>query len=56
MRARAKSKSGVREVPREMYLPETGPARTKVDRPKDVLPLPSELYLRREAHKKTDKT
>jgi hypothetical protein len=45
----------VREVSREMYLPETGPARARVDRPKDVRPLPAELYLRPEAPKKTTK-
>jgi hypothetical protein len=39
-----------------MYLPETGPARTAVERPEGVLPLPPELYLRREAApKKNDK-
>ncbi|HVD25821.1 MAG TPA: hypothetical protein VNB86_07470 [Gaiellaceae bacterium] len=56
MADRATSNPRVPAVPRDMYLPETGPARTKVDRPEHVLPLPSELYLRREAGpKKTDK-
>lgn len=56
MADRATSKLRVPAVPRDMYLPETGPARTKVDRPEHVLPLPSELYLRREAKpEKTDK-
>jgi hypothetical protein len=33
-------------IPSDLYLPETGPPRRKVERPDDVLPIPLELYLR----------
>ena len=44
-------------VPREFYLPETGPAPTKVSRPEHVLPIPLDLYLREAGgpHKREDK-
>jgi hypothetical protein len=33
-------------IPRDLYLPETGPPRTKVRRPNNVPPLPPGMYLR----------
>jgi hypothetical protein len=41
-----RSRSAPLRLPREFYLPETGPAPTKVSRPKDVLPIPPGMYLR----------
>lgn len=45
-------------VPREFYLPETGPAPTEVRRPKDVLRIPLDMYLREAGghHKRKDET
>jgi hypothetical protein len=40
------SRSAPLRLPRDFYLPETGPAPTKVSRPKGVLPIPSDMYLR----------
>jgi len=40
------SRSTPLALPRDLYLPETGPAPTKVRRPKHVLPIPPELYVR----------
>ena len=34
------------KIPHDLYLPETGPPRTKVRRPEGVLPIPLDLYLR----------
>ena len=42
------------KLPREWYLPEFGPAPTKVKRPSHVLEIPPELYLREGGRPKRD--
>ncbi|HEX2293305.1 MAG TPA: hypothetical protein VHH55_08325 [Gaiellaceae bacterium] len=57
MAARARDESGERPVlPRDLYLPESGPPRRRVRRPANVPPMPSGLYLRENGpHKPEEK-